>query len=319
MALGAPTEEARVWRRRLVWVAAALAGVLCLVLGLTSPNPPDLPSPWDRVSACVGWTYFVAWSLSFYPQLFVNYWRKSVDGLSLDYITLNLLGHTSYVIFNCSFRWSGSVKAEYARRHDGKPNVVQVNDVMFSLHAVLLTAALAGQVLLYRTQANTVSKPVMVAAAVAWAVAVVYGVIVTAGPDSMPAPFKPILFLYFLSYIKLAVTLTKYVPQVWVNYKRQSTVGWSVHNVVLDLSGGVLSLGQELMDSGISGDWGAIAGDPVKFGLGAVSIVYDVIFCLQHFVWYAGGHGHGRHVKGQRLVDDDEGVAATDAVTVAVG
>ena len=60
-----------------------------------------------------------------------------------------------------------------ARRHDGKPNVVQVNDVMFSLHAVLLTAALAGQVLLYRTQASTVSKPVMVAAAVAWAVAVV--------------------------------------------------------------------------------------------------------------------------------------------------
>ncbi len=90
---------------------------------------------------------------------------------------------------------------------------------------------------------------------------------------------------------------------------------WTLHAC----PGGVLSLGQELMDSGISGDWGAIAGDPVKFGLGAVSIVYDVIFCLQHFVWYAGARGHGRHDKGQRLVDDDEVVGATDAVTVAVG
>jgi hypothetical protein len=50
--------------------------------------------------------------------------------------------------------------------------VVQVNDVMFSLHAVLLTAAVAGQVLLYRTPANRVSKPVAVAAAAAWGVAI---------------------------------------------------------------------------------------------------------------------------------------------------
>ncbi len=36
-----------------------------------------------------------------------------LPSLSLDYITLNLLGHTSYAVFNCSFRWSAAVKAEY--------------------------------------------------------------------------------------------------------------------------------------------------------------------------------------------------------------
>jgi hypothetical protein len=36
--------------------------------------------------------YFCAWSISFYPQAILNYRRKSVVGLSLDFQLLNLLG-----------------------------------------------------------------------------------------------------------------------------------------------------------------------------------------------------------------------------------
>lgn len=36
--------------------------------------------------------YFCAWSISFYPQAFLNWRRKSVAGLSLDFQLLNLLG-----------------------------------------------------------------------------------------------------------------------------------------------------------------------------------------------------------------------------------
>ena len=38
--------------------------------------------------------YFCAWSISFYPQAILNYRRKSVVGLSLDFQLLNLLGFT---------------------------------------------------------------------------------------------------------------------------------------------------------------------------------------------------------------------------------
>jgi hypothetical protein len=31
---------------------------------------------WDIASEVVGWVYFFAWSISFYPQIFVNYNRK---------------------------------------------------------------------------------------------------------------------------------------------------------------------------------------------------------------------------------------------------
>lgn len=48
--------------------------------------------------------------------------------------------------------------------------------------------------------------------------------------------------LYYCSYVKLAVTLIKYVPQAYMNYTRQSTVGYSIGGVLLDITGGLLSI-----------------------------------------------------------------------------
>jgi cystinosin len=47
--------------------------------------------------------------------------------------------------------------------------------------------------------------------------------------------------LLIAGYDKCAITFVKYVPQVFLNYKRKSTVGWSLANVLLDLTGGLLS------------------------------------------------------------------------------
>ena len=51
-------------------------------------------------------------------------------------------------------------------------------------------------------------------------------------------------FLYACSYLKLFITLVKYVPQAVMNYRRKSTVGWSIGNVLLDFTGGVFSIVQ---------------------------------------------------------------------------
>ena len=45
-----------------------------------------------------------------------------------------------------------------------------------------------------------------------------------------------------MGYAKAAITFVKYIPQVILNYKRKSTEGWSLLNVLLDLTGGTLSL-----------------------------------------------------------------------------
>jgi cystinosin len=56
-------------------------------------------------------------------------------------------------------------------------------------------------------------------------------------------------FLYTCSYIKLAVTLTKYIPQAYLNYRRKSTSGWSIENILLDFTGGVLSMAQMMFNA----------------------------------------------------------------------
>ncbi len=51
-----------------------------------------------------------------------------------------------------------------------------------------------------------------------------------------------------------------------------------------------------------TGDWSGIGGDPVKFCLGIVSMVFDVIMLLQHYVWYRAPVG--THHASKALYDE---------------
>ena len=92
--------------------------------------------------------------------------------------------------------------------------------------------------------------------------------------------------LYFYSYVKLSITIIKYVPQAWMNYKRKSTEGWSIGNILLDFTGGVLSVVQMFLLALNYDDWSSIFGSPTKFGLGLFSILFDLLFIFQHYVLY---------------------------------
>jgi cystinosin len=92
--------------------------------------------------------------------------------------------------------------------------------------------------------------------------------------------------VYAFSYVKLVATIVKYVPQAWVNYKRKSTVGWRISQVLLDVLGGVLSILQLVIDSSLQNDWSGITGNPAKFALGNVTIFFDIILIAQHYFLY---------------------------------
>ncbi|KAI1318575.1 hypothetical protein EDD11_006266 [Mortierella claussenii] len=117
--------------------------------------------------------------------------------------------------------------------------------------------------------------------------------------------------LYFLSYVKLIISFIKYVPQAYINYQAKSTVGWSIYNILLDFTGGVLSIAQLILDASLSGDWSGVSGDLVKFGLGFLSIAFDLVFMTQHYILYRdrtdyavkeNGHGIDGH---SNLADRD--------------
>ncbi|XP_070688576.1 cystinosin [Pempheris klunzingeri] len=232
------------------------------------------------ISQVIGWIYFLAWSVSFYPQVWENWRRKSVVGLNFDFLALNLTGFIAYSVFNIGLFWVPYIKEEFLKRNPNGINPVSANDVFFSLHAVLLCLIYASQAVVYERGGQKVSCTALLLLLIGWTFALVSLFLAVAKQISW------LVYLYYFSYIKLAVTLVKYVPQVYMNYKRQSTDGWSIGNVLLDFTGGILSILQMILQSYNNEEWRLIFGDPTKFGLGLFSVVFDIIFMAQHYCLY---------------------------------
>ncbi|XP_032860571.1 cystinosin isoform X1 [Tyto alba] len=228
----------------------------------------------------IGWIYFLAWSISFYPQLFENWRRKSVVGLSFDFIALNLTGFIAYSVFNVGLFWIPLIKEEFLVSYPSGVNPVAINDVFFSLHAVAVTLLTVIQCCIYERADQKVSKVVVGLLALAWIFT--FTTLFLAAAEEMTW----LQFLFCFSYIKLAVTLIKYFPQAYMNFRRKSTEGWSIGNVLLDFTGGSFSLLQMFLQSYNNDQWKLIFGDPTKFGLGVFSIVFDIVFMIQHYCLY---------------------------------
>jgi len=235
------------------------------------------------LSTIIGWAYFFCWSLSFYPQAILNYRRKRVDGLSIDFVTLNALAFACYSVYSVSFLWNERIREEYRQRHDGKDNSVMPNDVAFAVHAFALSSITLAQTWWYpRAEKQRVSTYHRIIIAAFFVLATLDGGLVVFGSE------PGIDFLYHLSYFKLYVSTAKYVPQALMNWRRKSTVGYSIEGAIYDLSGGILSLIQSLLIAHMDDDWSSVIGNPVKFGLSLLSMCFPTIYIIQHFVLYPG-------------------------------
>ncbi|TNN68265.1 Cystinosin [Liparis tanakae] len=228
----------------------------------------------------IGWIYFLAWSVSFYPQVWENYRRRSVVGLNFDFLALNLMGFIAYSVFNIGLFWVPYIKEEFLVINPNGINPVSANDVFFSLHAVLLCLVYISQAAVFERGGQKISRTAVFLLVIGWTFALVSLFLAIAKQISW------LDYLYYFSYIKLAVTLVKYVPQAYMNYTKQSTEGWSIGNVLLDFTGGTLSILQMLLQSYNNDEWRLIFGDPTKFGLGLLSVVFDILFMTQHYCLY---------------------------------
>ena len=272
-------------------IAAAIV-LLSVVLGCSTARNDDLPRTEAYVSNVLGFVYFIAWSLSFYPQVMLNYERKTTVGLSAEFIHLNLAGYIVYSLYNCLFFFDGALQQEYRDAHGGQNILVESHDVMFAVHGLCLTLATMCQLYYYDGRKQLPSRVTQVLFVAMLAIPAVW--------YARVAPALPLDLVYFMSYEKMFVTVAKYAPQAYINWRRRSTEGWSIGNILLDLTGGIVSTGQEIFDGLATGDLSNVYGNPVKLGLGLVSIVYDLFFVLQvsNALLYACGRPARRTLGG---------------------
>ncbi|KAK3750082.1 hypothetical protein QZH41_017116 [Actinostola sp. cb2023] len=204
----------------------------------------------------------------------------SVIGLNFDYIAYNITGFVAYGFFNVGMYWVPSVEHQYEEKHPDGVNPVQLNDVIFTLHAVFATTLTIFQCIIYERGDQKVSKISAVIVGSSWLFAAIALVV------TLCKKITWLTYLYYFSYIKIGVTLIKYIPQAYMNFQRKSTVGWSIGNVLLDFTGGSFSIVQMFLLAYNNEDWSSIFGDLTKFALGALSILFDILFIVQHYCLY---------------------------------
>lgn len=92
----------------------------------------------------------------------------------------------------------------------------------------------------------------------------------------------------FLGLNKAIISSFKYLFQIFLNYDRKSTEGFSIMNVFLDVTGGLLSLIVVLIkyfSSSSSSEFQDIK--LAKFLLSIVVLVFDTVLIWQHYVTFS--------------------------------
>lgn len=219
-----------------------------------------------------GYGYVMAWSISFYPQLILNWQRKSTLGMSIGFQWYNILGFLLYLIYT-SFVPEATFQ-----------------DQLFAAHALVLTACQLMQVPYFATSKLN-DFPRMHGQIVGFLLVMLDICLVLNGFGML----SWLAFLYVCGYIKTCISLVKYTPQLYLNFQRKTTAGFAMGMIFLDLTGGILSICQQLVSCAYDNDnsmlrqewtWDPVIGNKPKFLLGMIAIFYDAAFLYQHFVCY---------------------------------
>jgi cystinosin len=220
----------------------------------------------------VGYGYVLAWGISFYPQLLLNYQRKSTAGMSIGFLWYNLFGFALYLVYTT-----------FARD-------CTVQDQIFAGHALFITFLTLMQVPWYST--NKLGEFPVIHGKVAGALLLALDVCLVLNMSKWMS-FMTLIFA--CGYLKTAISLVKYTPQFYLNWQRKSTVGFAMGMVFCDLAGGVLSISQQLVSCQYDAStgslrpewtWQPFVGNKPKLFLGLIAIVYDLAFLYQHLVLY---------------------------------
>ncbi|XP_031565895.1 cystinosin homolog [Actinia tenebrosa] len=241
--------------------------------------------PLKLAAQATGWTYFVVWTISFYPQVYLNWKRKSVVGFSFDYLAINIVGFLSYSIYTL-VTYTNSEMQRYFRKENhskSRDDPVKLTDVVFATHGLAICFFQLGQVCVYERGTQKLKKWIACVCGFALTGIFVLTMVASFSHNSLK---MWALVLTYCGYIKSISSFSKVVPQIYLHFKRKSTEGWSIAAIWMDFSGGILSVVQMLIYCVIDGDNTQLTGNIPKLCLSVQSLITDTIFIFQHYILY---------------------------------
>ncbi|CAI2377540.1 unnamed protein product [Moneuplotes crassus] len=190
------------------------------------------------LSDIVGWTYFITWSMSFYPIAWTNFRTKKAVGLSIDYAFVNIYSN----ILNGVYNYTGFIFPDIGTNH------VPVQDLVYSTHAIMLCTVYYVQAKIYPNGNQKMSIITFFIIGVTFLLVIILFILELNHIGTSKYWNTAML----CGYLKDVITVCKYTPQVYRNWKRKCTKGWNIWSVIFDFSGGVFSYLQIAIDGKFS-------------------------------------------------------------------
>lgn len=308
-----------------VRIAATQVGEVTMVARSTSPELNLLPnlnhtfvvvdvihsSSLRIINAILGWSYMVCWGCSYYPQFYLNFKRWSVAGFSIDYGVLNTLAYFSYCIVMCSMYWDPTIKAIYFEEHPHTQIPVEIPDLASVLHNTVIIASLGLQCL-FLPRAGQRLTPVSYVCTAAFFLAPLLAL-----PFAAVGTINWLSFIHVFSYIKIGISLVKYAPQAYMNWRRKSTAGYSPVNITLDFAGSTFLVLQLVLLALNRSDIYSMIGNPAKFGVGFASWCFTSLFMVQNFILYRNNNaGYENIVPTTDVEDHKDDMSSSDYYSI---
>lgn len=250
----------------------------------------------ETLSVLCGWGYVLCWGVSLYPPIILNYHAKSVEGLSIDFAYLNFWGCVCYLVSVSMLYFSTTVRLEYAlhaakdaHKVGAAPKVplVRLNDVIYGLHSLALVMILLFQFYFCRyrrSSSQKLSRLVKTLSAVG-ALAALLLLLHAYEISTTRRHYELVDVANIFGTVKVFFSSVKYMPQAYFNYQRKAVKGFSAKGYLIDILGGLLCCAQLVLDGYLLNDISGVFKHPTKMLLAAVTIVFNIIFLIQHRIY----------------------------------
>lgn len=142
--------------------------------------------------------------------------------MSSNYIFINLTGYLMYTVYNLYGWFKGN---------NSETGMVNQSDILFSIHSVLVYSITVGLFFYYphKIQLNYWTFTYLT---IQWSVFIYFGIYAIRKETLFQMQIfgytPPFGYFQTLGYFKMFSSLLKHPPQIYLNYKRKSTKGWSI-------------------------------------------------------------------------------------------
>lgn len=228
---------------------------------------------------------------------------RSTEGISLDFIALNVVGYIALLTSMLLLLYNPSVRQLYHENHGYYPLLTNM-DLIYSAHGLILTFVTVSQLFFWGFKKRSmvlkrITKVIILS--VLMVISSLYSIVGTntlhkyTDHEQTERVYTLLDLAILLSYVKILMSLIKYIPQLNHNNKRRSVVGFSIFTIFLDLSGGLLSISQLFIDAyRFTGslNYDVLINNGGKLGLSFVTLFFDLCFVYQWLIFEVYGTKH---------------------------